>query len=1350
MLSFDNRYDVFQLVSQWTLRMKISSNSKLEPINITALALTLQRYLEKKQALAELKENSLLSELIRKNPVSEDLRTMARTVVAGYGKVKNGGVNNETTLQLSSLRNYRDGKFFAHAGRLAQLSRRVAKSLIYVPLRSRKGDKKNKIGRVELPSFKNFDKDFTVIPDVHENIYGLLHTLESSGWIDAEGKLITNGNAGKILIQMGDNINRNVSANGLAVLQLWARLWQQAKEFNDATDDPTQHIQIHTLLGNHELDLLKWESQQLDTNFTTAESRSIAERARDLLQQMVRSGALLGAFYLGNPDLAAEKKTGALLVHAGILPDVLSRMKQEIGSANVTGVEMASYINQELIKAIGDENPSGYSQAVFNHFLFSKSAGRSKKEGPIVSSDPSGPFEAEFSPRKEGDSFEQFRKLGIIDGDGKKLLTDEEIIAKLEDLYGGLLIWVGHNFYSEDNIGIRHADTSGIILPAVLILDGGDGQVGKEFNEETQTAVIRRGQETFQIYVETEEKKKKPSSLQERGKWIKDIGSGILPREAVAFLDQRQQRSTRANNNLPVGQVANDQAERISLLDEILNKDGQKVNTRTVALIANKSQQIQSKKGQHVGSSNDYVFALKGEFTGNLRPGQFLPEGTLVESDSALVLLIDKKIFEETLENNAGFQNFMKEQGVPSLTTPSTLRIGRWFYRQLGLTRTDDEIRTEFAPVFEVLWFFGMILFPPLIYVFYRAHLTKPSSPNVSIGDLDRHWLQKGVALVYGVPLLFVYTLTALLFHFSSHENFLTFVQDSLPLLFVIIGLATLMNFRMHKIFNINSVKQGKPALTTRNSNNESPNVLNIPAMPENLATMNLEAFIYDNAVEFFKLSGKIIVGDKEDSETVKFLGKGLTGTVFRLQIQESDGQKRYVAVKVASSERFQFDVINFEALGKDIQIFTDLYAGSQTYESEIPDVLYLRYYGKVQLKNESEEKPLMIFMEFAEGLPLNELQPIIEDKALSIAQNTLKAIISKGNKGFMLQDENGSNFLTNGKIVFPVDLASYEKATTTEMFFPAVVQNWIYANKTYVPSRFMKALLALYDEEVKWEKSLQEITKRAKYMDAIGVQESLEQKLSVLSPEQIEEREMLAILSTEAEERAQLGILLDRYSPKATAVGLEGDNKRRAEEFDNLRKVISDHYEDRTNMPEGELSEILPAMALLSRNKNEVVGLTKIEKPEAPDLKSSLVMVYASGSKTEAEVVNEANKSMGVKTVIALEATLFDSFNKKEEYAKQGIWFVRNDDQLKFSLESIKELTGVEQLKELNFVVSRKTRFSDTTLASIELLKSSSPELVGLYLLLNELNRVALRINSVQELADLAKFQQRLIDSQA
>ncbi len=160
-----------------------------------------------------------------------------------------------------------------------------------------------------------------------------------------------------------------------------------------------------------------------------------------------------------------------------------------------------------------------------------------------------------------------------------------------------------------------------------------------------------------------------------------------------------------------------------------------------------------------------------------------------------------------------------KGDGRLTMTTIGTHTAGRWFWKKILRTDAtevedgvyDNAIKKRFAPVFEIMWFIAMLAFPPLIVVFYRAHLPRGDEPALS--KSDRRWLKAATVVVFGVPLAGAYFTVVLLLDFNSFDLFLSSFSKFSPVLLKISAFATGINYVLHQIYNPIAVNLKLPAL---------------------------------------------------------------------------------------------------------------------------------------------------------------------------------------------------------------------------------------------------------------------------------------------------------------------------------------------------------------------------------------------------------------------------------------------------------------------------------------------------------------------------------------------------------
>lgn len=414
--------------------------------------------------------------------------------------------------------------------------------------------------RLRLPSRAGLEsRDLIVIADRHENYDGLVQELIGMHVIREvraeDGKmrfeLDTEAMEGKRIVQLGDNINRNVGPKGKALLDLWTMLYRAAREFNRGVS-PERQIEIDLVLGNHELDLLRWDETEMRANFPGLGQRLLADEVKEQLRSMVGEGILKASFYVGDESAPQDPESHLLVFHAGLLPQVresllklmkaenLSRPGEEPWPLNDLGI--VRYVNEQLKIAVR-ENAFRGDGAEFTgrNIIF----GKSRRRGGTQ--DMSGLMEADFGRLKssdiaqamlalakdiltaeEGWSEAQWDELFETDARGNTVMRkgkESECEAALSGLrermereFGYMI--AGHSFRAVGEIGPAYSGA--LTLAGNSVFDAGNHQNfgPSPQNEETAVAFVVRGGSPYLVYTTTTEKGPRPKSEKELDLWI--------------------------------------------------------------------------------------------------------------------------------------------------------------------------------------------------------------------------------------------------------------------------------------------------------------------------------------------------------------------------------------------------------------------------------------------------------------------------------------------------------------------------------------------------------------------------------------------------------------------------------------------------------------------------------------------------------------------------------------------------------------------------------------------------------------------------------------------------------------
>jgi len=535
--------------------------------------------------------------------------------------------------------------------------------------------------------------------------------------------------------------------------------------------------------------------------------------------------------------------------------------------------------------------------------------------------------------------------------------------------------------------------------------------------------------------------------------------------------------------------------------------------------------------------------------------------------------------------------------------------------------------------------------------------------------------------------------------------------------------------------------------------------VLVLTSIPEDRFSIDVEAFIFDQAKVFFALYGWTVLGERGSPETVVRLGGGTFGSAYQLKVRDEVGNERIVVAKTAASDIFKYEEQNFTMLQNDVEVYEHLYQGRQSYNSGLEGIEFPPYYGKVVLREKGGENPLIVFMGLAPGKSLQKAMPKEDVDRAALAVRLVQLFVHFRNNGLIAWDPQPDSFLLDGTKISPIDMGGYENVAKRKdlmIFIPLIVRAMTFYGRSFVPSPYLRAILKAFDDNARYKISEKEKGARDAFEQAIARQDALERRIASLSDDQVDEKEILARLNQGSERKAQLKDLIDFFSPSAESLELDDAGKARADAYDSLNAEISDKFNAVGDISNEDLAALLPALVLLKKTKEVPVKLNTVEKPEADENQGSVVSVRASGAANGEEVKAEVESALaftgegrnkGGKVVIALKPSVFAEFAGK--YEGGGVTFVPNDERLKFSNDFLKEITKSEKLSGVSVVVSRKTRFSESTLETLAELQSSSPAgFLKLYLLLDEATRMVLPV-SISELSNIVKFQ-RLIAVQA
>ncbi|HTL71202.1 MAG TPA: hypothetical protein VL404_07930, partial [Candidatus Eisenbacteria bacterium] len=635
-LSMDIRVELIKLVQEYmTVDKGLSLRLSAEPLRIDEIGMVIARYVqdalkERGQTLTE-KDDAYLKHYL--DAPTDGLQVNVDNVVNVH-RLQSRAVSQLTPEEKKKL-GWRDIKHAFTYGADAYLASREVTGYTAIPLIS------GRHGEMQFPNQIGTFSDVVVVPDRHENIFGNQQELVALGIVDSNFNLNTEAMKGKTVVNMGDIFNRNVDTYGRDLQNLWIRLAYQAREWN-SRHAPEDHIRVELILGNHELDLLRWNEAEMRLYFPNLGRRMLADEVKATLQGLVRDGILKLGYYFGNENAAADAQSHLNLFHAGLLPQVRSRLLKEIAEINrQAGVEKYSpddkglidYANELLRRAVAEGEG-------FSHYIF----GKSKLRGNKAADAPefSGPVEADFGFWK-ADFSEAIRQLGLIDGDGKATeFRPDQLQPEVQDILktlgilgadGRLLVardevlpalfrysLAGHTFTGDRRV-FRSAYFGAQDIAPISLLDGGDHQDNPQkerLYDPLGTFVIKNGV-PYALFPTSRPKSEVPKSEPELYRWL-DVRQGRAADPAIqAAMDKRAGRAAvRFTPFMTLKQSPAEVAafgETYQRLNASLNKETRNASfaPRNIAALLENSA-AETVAGSIGVSTGDFVVALEGRF----------------------------------------------------------------------------------------------------------------------------------------------------------------------------------------------------------------------------------------------------------------------------------------------------------------------------------------------------------------------------------------------------------------------------------------------------------------------------------------------------------------------------------------------------------------------------------------------------------------------------------------------------------------------------------------------------------------------------------------------------------------
>jgi hypothetical protein len=303
-------------------------------------------------------------------------------------------------------------------------------------------------------------RDVILVPDRHEDLWGMRHELKALGAISASDEIQIDKLTGKRIVFLGDVLNRNVSVLGLGALTLVDELISKADLYNkNIKNRPSEErVEVNMILGNHELDLISQSDQDLQKNFPDISEFIVAKSARDKVIEMIKAGRIVAAVFLGNSFKPDNNSEHAVATHSMMVPEFKEVMRNELRDHGLAthDLSLVQHLNNTLVKAVENSD--------FSHVMFAKSILRGGK------SEFSGCFETDMGSSERSDFNAAINKI-------RDMLTEdvETNNARIIEKFGYQV--GGHSFNTEEAfVRVLRSKDNLTVVPGCMITDCGDHQ----------------------------------------------------------------------------------------------------------------------------------------------------------------------------------------------------------------------------------------------------------------------------------------------------------------------------------------------------------------------------------------------------------------------------------------------------------------------------------------------------------------------------------------------------------------------------------------------------------------------------------------------------------------------------------------------------------------------------------------------------------------------------------------------------------------------------------------------------------------------------------------------------------
>jgi hypothetical protein len=245
---------------------------------------------------------------------------------------------------------------------------------------------------------------------------------------------------------------------------------------------------------------------------------------------------------------------------------------------------------------------------------------------------------------------------------------------------------------------------------------------------------------------------------------------------------------------------------------------------------------------------------------------------------------------------------------------------------------------------------------------------------------------------------------------------------------------------------------------------------------------------------------------------------------------------------------------------------------------------------------------------------------------------------------------------------------------------------------------------------------------------------------LNIYSMLRSPEKRIVGLLNDIADDKPvpvdALRAILPLVSPDLKTIGLKDGLTARAAEHLRFEMRESAHPTRRT------LAAVVPALLYLQKRNVRAVSLV-------PDPRTPQVEISGAATVDEArQAINHALK-MKTKIILALNAAVLSQLrDDTAAYRKSGVWVI-SQEEIPTSGEEVAALIGVP-VRDLTVVISRKAQLDQTALDQLKQLSASEGLTVNMFLLIDELTRLAVPL--LDGYSDLARISElsRLIATQA